>query len=100
MSQNNQDEFPINVGPESKTDRKTAQHLPSFFRTDSNKKFLGGTLDPLTQPGKLTRINSYIGRRDIPNYNFSDNYIDEDTNTRQYYQLEPAYVYDLQSKPL
>ena len=94
MSQNNQDEFPINVGPESKTDRKTAQHLPSFFRTDANKKFLGGTLDPLTQPGKLTRINSYIGRRDIPNYNFSDNYIDEDTNTRQYYQLEPSFVYD------
>jgi len=94
MAQNNQDEFPINVGLESQTIRETARHLPSFFRTDSNKKFLGGTLDPLTQPGKLTRINSYVGRRDIPNYLFSDNYVVETTNARQNYQLEPSYVYE------
>ena len=94
MDQNNQNEFSLNTGLESQTDRKTARHLPSFFRTDANKKFLGGTLDPITQPGKLTRINSYIGRRDIPNYSFDDNYEEEISNARQYYQLEPSFVYD------
>ena len=94
MSQNNQNEFPLVTGLESQTIRQTARHLPGFFRTDSNKKFLGGTLDPLTQPGKLTRINSYVGRRDIPNYSFDDNYEEEISNARQYYQLEPAFVYD------
>ena len=94
MAQNNQDESPINVRPENQIVRQTSRHLPSFFRSDSNKKFLGGTLDPLTQPGKLTRINSYIGRRDIPNYNFDDNYIEETSNSRDSYQLEPAFVYD------
>jgi hypothetical protein len=94
MSQNTQNEFPLVTGLESQTTRQTARHLPGFFRTDANKKFLGGTLDPLTQPGKLTRINSYVGRRDIPNYLFTDNYEEEITNARQYYQLEPSFVYD------
>lgn len=94
MSQSNQNEFPLITGLESQSIRQTARHLPGFFRTDSNKKFLGGTLDPLTQPGKLTRINSYIGRRDIPNYEFTDNYQEEISNARQYYQLEPSFVYD------
>ena len=94
MAQNNQDEFPLTTGLESQIKRQTARHLPNFFRTDPNKKFLGGTLDPLTQPGKLTRINSYIGRKDIPNYEFTDNYIEEDTTARQSYQLEPSFVHD------
>ena len=94
MSQSNQNEFPLVTGLESQTIRQTARHLPGFFRTDSNKKFLGGTLDPLTQPGKLTRISSYVGRRDIPNYLFDDNYEEEISNSRQYYQLEPSFVYD------
>jgi hypothetical protein len=94
MAQDNQNEFSIKEGLESRMVRHTARHLPSFFRTDPNKKFLGGTLDPLTQPGKLTRINSYVGRRDIPNYKFDDNYEEEASNARQYYQLEPSFVYD------
>ena len=94
MAQDNQNEFPINTGTESQIIRQTARHLPGFFRTDPNKKFLGGTLDPLTQPGKLTRINSYVGRKDIPNFNFDDNYVEENSNARQSYQLEPAFVYD------
>ena len=94
MAQDDQNEFPIATGSEIKTIRQTSRHLPGFFRTDPNKKFLGGTLDPLTQPGKLTRINAYIGHHDIPNYNFDDSYLEETTNSRQYYQLEPAFVYD------
>jgi hypothetical protein len=92
MANNDQNEFPMPVdGDEGK--RRTARHLPTFFRTDQNKKFLGGTLDPLTQPGKLSRINAYVGRKDIPNYVSSDGYVDEQSTPRTYYQLEPAYVY-------
>ena len=27
--------------------RRTVQHLPAFYRTDVNQRFLGSTLDPL-----------------------------------------------------
>jgi hypothetical protein len=91
---NKQNEYPIPTTLEDQNKRQTARHLPSFFRSDKNKKFLGGTLDHLTQPGKLTRINAYVGRKDIPNYKFgSDNYIEETSMPRQYYQLETSYSY-------
>ena len=94
MAQEDNNELPIPVGTDSQDKRKTARHLPNFFRTNSNKKFLGGTTDILTQPGTLTRISSYVGRRDIPNFSFDDNYIQESSTPRQYYQLEPAFVYE------
>ena len=91
---NNQNEYPVPTTLEDQNKRQTARHLPSFFRSDKNKKFLGGTLDHLTQPGKLTRINAYVGRKDIPNYTFgSDNYIEETSMPRQYYQLETSFSY-------
>ena len=92
MASLDNNELPIPTGPDDQNKRRTSRHLPNFFRTDSNKKFLGGTMDVLTQPGTLTRIGSYVGRRDIPNYNFDDNYITESSTPRQYYQLEPAFV--------
>jgi hypothetical protein len=92
MTQKN-NEFSLPVGNDQNK-RETARHLPSFFRTDTNKKFLGGTLDPLTQPGKLDRINAFVGRRDIPNYKFDDSYLEENSTPRQYYQLEPSFVYE------
>jgi hypothetical protein len=89
-----QDEYPIPTTLEDQNKRQTARHLPSFFRSDKNKKFLGGTLDHLTQPGQLTRVNAYVGRKDIPNHNMvTDNYIEETSMPRQYYQLEPSYSY-------
>jgi len=93
MAKNDQNEFPLLVGLDNQKTRQTARHLPTFFRTDQNKKFLGGTFDPLVQPGKLSRINAYIGRKDIPNYLFDDNYVEENSTPRQYYQLEPSYSY-------
>ena len=60
MSQDKK-EFPLPTSIVDQENRKTANHLPKFFRSDSNKKFLGGTLDPLNRPGKLERINAYIG---------------------------------------
>jgi len=93
MANNTQNEFPLPLGLEDQSKRQTARHLPKFFRTTANQKFLGGTLDPLTQPGKLGRINAYVGRQDIPNYSFDDNYLQETSTPRQYYQLEPSFVY-------
>ena len=92
MAQDNENEFPLPNKKEGEEKRQTARHLPRFFRTNSNKKFLGGTMDPLVQPGKLSRINAYAGRKDIPNYDFDDNYLEETSAPRQYYQLEPAIV--------
>jgi hypothetical protein len=92
MAQDNENEFPLPNKKEGQEKRQAARHLPRFFRTDDNKKFLGGSIDPFIQPGKLSRINSYVGRKDIPNYSFDDNYIDETSAPRQYYQLEPAMV--------
>ena len=92
MAQNDNNELPIPNSIDELTKRRTFRHLPNFFRTNSNKKFLGGTMDVATQPGTLTRISSYIGRRDIPNYNFDDTYLQETSTPRQYYQLEPAFV--------
>ena len=94
MANNDQNENGIPISVTALNKRASADHLPRYFRTDQNKKFLGGTLDPLIQPGKLTRINDYIGRKDVPNYSDSDNYVTEGSFPRQYYQLEPAYVYE------
>ena len=94
MANNDQNENGIPISVTALNKRASADHLPRYFRTDQNKKFFGGTLDPLIQPGKLTRINDYIGRKDVPNYSDSDNYVTEGSFPRQYYQLEPAYVYE------
>ena len=44
--------------------RRTIQHLPAFYRTDSNQRFLSSTLDPLVQKGSLERLDGFIGRQD------------------------------------
>ena len=44
--------------------RRTVQHLPAFYRTDTNQRFLSSTLDPLVQKGTLERLDGYIGRQD------------------------------------
>ena len=70
----------------------TLKFLPAIFQTDTNKKFLGATLDQLTSDADLQRINGYIGRKFAPTYKTSDNYITEPTARRQNYQLEPTVV--------
>ena len=44
--------------------RRTVQHLPAFYRTDANQRFLASTMDPLVQKGALERLDGYIGRQD------------------------------------
>ena len=44
--------------------RRTVQHLPAFYRTDANQRFLSSTLDPLVQKGSLERLDGFVGRQD------------------------------------
>ncbi len=73
-------------------ERSTSNLLPRFYRTDSNKKFLKATLDQLTQPGTVKKLNGYIGRQNAKAVTASDIFINASDKVRQDYQLEPAAV--------
>ena len=72
--------------------RQSADLLPRFFRTDDNKKFLQSTIDQLTQPGTVKKVNGYIGRQTSKSVKSSDVYVDAVSSERRAYQLEPAAV--------
>ena len=72
--------------------RKSENHLPRYFRTNYNSKFLSATLDQLIQPGVAEKLNGYIGRKTVPAYKNGDNYIGGVTTSRENYQLEPASI--------
>jgi hypothetical protein len=89
----NQNEYPLPVpGQEDKRTRTSAEHLPRYFRTSHNKKFLQGTLDQLTQPGVAEKISAYYGRRISKARKAADNYVGDVSTQRENYQLEPATV--------
>ena len=73
--------------------RRTIQHLPAFYRTDSNTRFLSSVLDPLVQKGALERVDGYIGRQDAYTRKPTDRYIGATDRDRFAYQLEPAVTY-------
>ena len=73
--------------------RRTVQHLPAFYRTDANQRFLASTMDPLVQKGSLERLDGYIGRQDAYTRSVDDRYITATNNDRFAYQLEPAVTY-------
>ena len=73
--------------------RRTVQHLPAFYRTDANQRFLASTMDPLVQKGSLERLDGYIGRQDAYTRKVSDRYISATSSDRYAYQLEPAVTY-------
>ena len=70
----------------------TLNFLPEVFRTDTNQRFLGATLDQLTTDAYNIPINGYIGRTFAPTYKLGDNYVSEPTKPRSTYQLEPSVV--------
>jgi len=72
--------------------RRTSELLPKYFRSDTNEKFLGSTIDQITSPGTAKKLNGYFGRKTAPAYSPSDNYLGDVTTTRTNYQLEPALV--------
>ena len=91
---------PINSGSNSEVVqqgkneyRRTIQHLPAFYRTDSNQRFLSSTMDPLVQKGSLDRLDGFIGRQDAYTRNVNDRYITATDSDRFAYQLEPAITY-------
>ena len=73
--------------------RRSIAHLPSFYRTDTNHRFLTSTLDQLIQPGSLTRLDGYIGRTYAYTRKPTDKYITSASKDRDDYQLEPAVTY-------
>lgn len=70
--------------------RKTENHLPRYFRTNFNSKFLASTLDQLIQPGVAEKLNAYLGRKTAKAFRPTDNYVGGVTQSRENYQLEPA----------
>ena len=74
------------------TDRKSANLLPKYYRTESNKKFLSATVDQLTQQGTVKKLNGYIGRQNSKSVKATDIFIEASDTDRQNYQLEPAAV--------
>jgi len=85
---NDQNEVPLPV--DGNEPRKSANHLPRYFRTDVNNKFLSSTLDQLIQPGTAEKLNGYIGRNAAKGYKSGDNYIGDVSKSREDYQLEPV----------
>ena len=75
------------------TYRRSIAHLPAFYRTDSNTRFLSSTLDPLIQKGGLERLDGFIGRQDAYTRMSTDTYISATTRDRMAYQLEPAVTF-------
>ena len=70
----------------------SANFLPRFYRTDTNKKFLQATVDQLIQPGTVQKINGFIGQQNSKATKSNDVFIESTSTTRQNYQLEPSLV--------
>ena len=87
----NQSDNALPVGA-NQSKRTSADHLPKYFRTDSNKKFLSATLDQLLNPGVAEKISAYYGRRIAKARTASDNYVSDVNADRENYQLEVASV--------
>ena len=88
---NNQNDQPLPAGVEAK--RKSSNHLPKYFRTPTNEKFLNATLDQIMQPGVAKKVNGYIGRKDAKAFKASDNYVSDSSDFKEKYQLEPGLIY-------
>jgi len=89
----NQNEYPLPAGTnDTGRVRTSAEHLPRYFRTAHNKKFLSATLDQLLNPGVAEKISSYYGRRIAKARKAADTYVSDVSTQRENYQLEPATV--------
>ena len=73
--------------------RRSIAHLPAFYRTDTNHRFLSSTIDQLIQPGQLERLDGFIGKDYTYTREATDSYINASNTTRQNYQLEPTVTY-------
>ena len=78
---------------ENKKDQRSFNFLPKYFRTEFNKKFLSSTLDQMTTPGVVEKVNAFAGRRWAKAATSADNYLKDVSEDRENYQLEPSVVY-------
>lgn len=85
-----QNEFPVPANGNG--NRRSERHLPRYFRTQVNSKFLSSTLDQLLQPGVAEKLNGYVGRSTAKAFQQNDNYIGDVSQSREDYQLEPIAV--------
>ena len=85
-----QNEYPLPVN--GKSNRKSAELLPRYFRTETNTKFLNATLDQVTTPGTAKKLNGYYGRKTANAYSPKDIYLGDVTAQRETYQLEPSLI--------
>ena len=72
--------------------KKSVNFLPQVFRSDTNQRFFGATVDHLINDSVNRPVSGYIGRRVSPTYKLGDNYVPELNSERQNYQLEPSAV--------
>ena len=87
MAQSN---FPL---PTGKSDKKTENFLPRYFRTDTNKKFLQSTTDVMTSEGVVEKIDAFVGRRNAATAQVKDSYLPDVSADRENYQFESSTVY-------
>ena len=76
----------------------TIDFLPEVFRSATNQRFLGATMDQLATDSVNQPLNGYIGRTFSPTYKAGDNYIPELNAQRKNYQLEASVVVTDDSK--
>jgi len=82
---------PVNIENKDKL-RNSADLLPMYFRTETNRKFLGATVDALISKGNLDRLNGFVGARNTENAKPTDVYIQEPTANRRQYNFLPSAV--------
>lgn len=90
MAINDNKDSALPIGNDSS--RKSADFLPRFFRTATNKKFLQATFDQLISEGSVEKINAFIGRKTTKAFSSTDSYLEDVSANREHYQLEPALV--------
>ena len=76
--------------PLNSSKKKSSDFLPKYFRTPVNEKFLHSTVDQLISEGQTEKISAYYGRKDAKAFQANDPYIEEVSDDRQNYKLEPA----------
>ena len=86
----NQNEYPVPNRDDNK--RTNSSLLPRYFRTDANKKFVESTLDQLTSPGVVEKINGFVGRRESKAVTINDSFIPDVSKDRENYQFEPYTI--------
>lgn len=78
--------------PIGNNNKKSADFLPKYYRTPVNTKFLHSTVDQLISEGQTEKISAYYGRKNAKAFNPSDTYVQEVSDDRQNYKLEPSIV--------